>query len=56
MVEFEFLPFHALFEERRAHIERVEGLSDAYHLSFRDENVMVAYLLEVTRDEDEAAG
>jgi hypothetical protein len=26
----------------------VEELSDAYHLRFRDEDVMVAYLLEVT--------
>ena len=29
--------------------DRVEELSDAYHLRFRDEDVMVAYLLEVSR-------
>jgi homocysteine S-methyltransferase len=55
VVDFEFFAFHPLFEERSAHIERVEELSDAYHLTFRDENVMVAYLLEVTRDEETAA-
>ena len=32
-------------------IQRVENLSDAYHLSFGDTNVMVAYLLEVRRKE-----
>ena len=48
VVDFAFFDFHQLFKERRAHIERVEELSDAYHLRFRDEDVMVAYLLEVT--------
>ena len=38
-----------LFQHRRRQIERVEELSDAYHLRFKDEDVMVAYLLEVGR-------
>jgi hypothetical protein len=32
----------------------VEQLSDAYHLRFADEDVMVAYLLEVTRASGQA--
>jgi release factor glutamine methyltransferase len=48
VADFAFFDFHQLFQERRAQIERVEQLSDAYHLRFRDEDVMVAYLLEVT--------
>jgi S-methylmethionine-dependent homocysteine/selenocysteine methylase/SAM-dependent methyltransferase len=49
VVDFEFFAFHSLFEQRKDQIDRVEELSDAYHLRFRDEDVMVAYLLEVTR-------
>jgi S-methylmethionine-dependent homocysteine/selenocysteine methylase/SAM-dependent methyltransferase len=48
VVDFAFFDFHRLFTERKEQIERVEELSDAYHLRFRDEDVMVAYLLEVT--------
>src|SRR4051794_28898101 len=48
VVDFSFFDFHRLFAERKRHIERVEELSDAYHLTFRDEDVMVAYLLEIT--------
>jgi len=52
VVEFSFFPFGPLFERSRAQIERVEQLSDAYHIKVGDEDVMVAYLLEVThRDE-----
>jgi S-methylmethionine-dependent homocysteine/selenocysteine methylase len=49
VADFEFFAFHDLFEQRKDQIARVEELSDAYHLSFRDQDVMVAYLLEVTR-------
>jgi len=49
VVDFGFFPFGPLFDENREQIERVEQLSDAYHLRFADEDVMVAYLLEVTR-------
>jgi hypothetical protein len=38
-----------VFERSVPQIERVEQLSDAYHLAFGDERLMVAYLLEVTR-------
>ncbi len=48
VVDFSFFPFGPLFAENREQIERVEQLSDAYHLEFADEDVMVAYLLEVT--------
>jgi S-methylmethionine-dependent homocysteine/selenocysteine methylase/SAM-dependent methyltransferase len=48
VVEFSFFPFGPLFEQSRAQIERVEELSDAYHVSVGGEDVMVAYLLEVT--------
>ena len=49
VVDFSFFPFGPVFEQNREQIERVEQLSDAYHLRFGDEDVMVAYLLEVTR-------
>jgi hypothetical protein len=48
VVDFAFFDFHQLFTERKKQIDRVEELSDAYHLNFRDEDVMVAYLLEIT--------
>jgi S-methylmethionine-dependent homocysteine/selenocysteine methylase/tRNA1(Val) A37 N6-methylase TrmN6 len=48
VVDFAFFDFHQLFKERKEQIDRVEQLSDAYHLCFRDEDVMVAYLLEIT--------
>ncbi len=50
VVDFSFFPFGPLFDRNRAQIERVEELSDAYHLRFADEDVVVAYLLEVTRE------
>ena len=49
VVDFSFFPFGPLFERSRDQIERVEQLSDAYHIQVGDEDVMVAYLLEVTR-------
>jgi S-methylmethionine-dependent homocysteine/selenocysteine methylase len=48
VVEFSFFPFGPLFAENRAQIERVEQLSDAYHIAVGGEDVMVANLLEVT--------
>ena len=56
VVDFSFFDFHQLFSERKTQIERVEELSDAYHLNFRDEDVMVAYLLEVTPNRRGGAG
>jgi hypothetical protein len=49
VVDFGFFSFGPLFEANKAQIERVEELSDAYHLRVADEDVMVAYLLEIVR-------
>ena len=49
VVDFSFFPFGPVFQQNREQISRVEQLSDAYHLRFADDDVMVAYLLEVTR-------
>ena len=49
IVDFSFFPFGPVFEPNRPQIARVEGQSDAYHLAFADEDVMVAYLLEIVR-------
>ena len=49
VVDYAFFEFHELFEEVSEQIGRVEELSDAYHLKLGDRDVMVAYLLEITR-------
>jgi S-methylmethionine-dependent homocysteine/selenocysteine methylase len=49
VVDFGFFPFTAVFEESAEQIDRVEQLSDAYHLRLGAERVMVAYLLEISR-------
>ncbi|MDX6600585.1 MAG: hypothetical protein QOE87_4472 [Gaiellales bacterium] len=54
VVDFSFFPFGTVFEQNRQQIARVEESSDAYHLRFGTEDVMVAYLLEVKRREDRA--
>ena len=48
VVDFAFFQFSDMFSERQEQIERVEKLSDAYHLKLGGDDVMVAYLLEVT--------
>jgi len=48
VVDFSFFPFGPLFVASREQIRRVEELSDAYHIAVGDEDVVVAYLLEVT--------
>src|SRR5262249_38792546 len=48
VVDFSFFPFGPLFVRNREQIDRVEELSDAYHLRVADEDVVVAYLLEVS--------
>ena len=48
VADFSFFPFGPLFVQSKAQIERVEQLSDASHITVGDEDVMVAYLLEVT--------
>jgi S-methylmethionine-dependent homocysteine/selenocysteine methylase len=49
VVDFAFFEFHELFKEKSPQIERVEQLSDAYHLKLGDQDVMIAYLMEITR-------
>jgi S-methylmethionine-dependent homocysteine/selenocysteine methylase/SAM-dependent methyltransferase len=50
VVDFGFFEFSELFADKSEQIRRVEELSDAYHLRLGDRDVMVAYLLEITRD------
>ncbi len=49
MLDFGFFEFHELFRDKQEQIRRVEQLSDAYHLALGEQEVMVAYLLEVRR-------
>jgi S-methylmethionine-dependent homocysteine/selenocysteine methylase/SAM-dependent methyltransferase len=53
VVSFAFFEFHDLFTEKKEQILRVEEQSDAYHLQLGDHDVMVAYLIEVTRKGEE---
>jgi S-methylmethionine-dependent homocysteine/selenocysteine methylase/SAM-dependent methyltransferase len=53
VVSFAFFEFHELFKEKKEQILRVEEQSDAYHLRLGDHDVMVAYLIEVTRKGEE---
>jgi release factor glutamine methyltransferase len=53
VVSFAFFEFHDLFKEKSEQIARVEEQSDAYHLRLGDHDVMVAYLIEVTRKGEE---
>jgi S-methylmethionine-dependent homocysteine/selenocysteine methylase/SAM-dependent methyltransferase len=55
VVDFAFFEFHELFAEKKEQIQRVEELSDAYHLRLGERDVMVAYLLEITRRAPDAA-
>ena len=50
MVDFSFFEFSSLFNEKSEQIERVEEHSDAYHLTFGESEVMVAYLLEIKQE------
>lgn len=53
VVDFGFFEFSEVFRERKEQIARVESLSDAYHLTLGDEDVMVVYMLEATRKRQE---
>ena len=55
LADFGFFEFSDLFARAREQIARVEQLSDAYHLTLDGHEVMVAYLIEVTRKEDAGA-
>ncbi len=48
VIDFAFFHFSPVFFENVDQIRHVEQLSDAYHLAFAEENVVVMYLLEVT--------
>jgi len=49
VVDCSFVELTELFQRGREHVKQAEDLSDAYHLRFGDQEVMVAYLLEVRR-------
>jgi S-methylmethionine-dependent homocysteine/selenocysteine methylase/SAM-dependent methyltransferase len=49
VVDFAFFEFNDLFADKEEQIRRVEQLSDAYHLRLGEQNVILAYLLEVAR-------
>jgi homocysteine S-methyltransferase len=51
VVDFAFLELGPALADYKDQIERVEGISDAYHLRFGEESTMVAYLLEITPTE-----
>ncbi len=48
VVDYSFFPFGEVFESHAPQIARVEELSDAHHLAIGGDNVMIAYLLEIT--------
>jgi S-methylmethionine-dependent homocysteine/selenocysteine methylase/SAM-dependent methyltransferase len=47
VIDFSFFYFSPVFDENTDQIKRVSDLSDAFHLNFGQENVMVMYLLEI---------
>jgi S-methylmethionine-dependent homocysteine/selenocysteine methylase/methylase of polypeptide subunit release factors len=49
VIDFSFFHFSPVFYENLNQIRRVEELSDAFHLTFGEEEVMVMYLMEVKR-------
>ncbi len=49
MIDYNFFHFSPVFYENMDQIQRVEQLSDAFHLAFGEDAVMVMYLLEVRR-------
>ncbi len=53
VVDFGFFEFHELFSDKSEQITRVEELSDAYHLELSDRDVMVDYLIEITRKNED---
>lgn len=53
VVDFGFFEFHELFSDKSEQITRVEEFSDAYHLHLSDRDVMVDYLIEITRKNED---
>jgi hypothetical protein len=54
VLDYTFIPFGPVFETNKPQIERVEQISDAYHLKLGGDDLMVAYLIEVSRAADAA--
>jgi S-methylmethionine-dependent homocysteine/selenocysteine methylase/SAM-dependent methyltransferase len=54
VIDYAFFQFSPVFYENSEQIRRVEQLSDAYHLKFGDDDVIVMYLLEVRRKDETA--
>jgi S-methylmethionine-dependent homocysteine/selenocysteine methylase/SAM-dependent methyltransferase len=52
VVDYSFLPFNEVLEQNRAQVERVEQLSDAFHITIGTQDLAVAYLLEVRRRDE----
>jgi hypothetical protein len=50
VADYNFFPFGEPFLENLEQIELVERLSDAYHIRLADDDVGIAYLLEITRE------
>jgi len=50
VAEYTLFPFAAEYEGSRAQVDRVEELSDAYHLRVGEQDTMVAYLLEIRHE------
>ncbi len=48
VVDFGFFRYGPVFTEHAEQIQRVEALSDAFHLDLGGEDVIVSYLLEIT--------
>jgi len=55
VVDYGFVGFDDLETEPSEQIERVEASSDAYHIKLGGQDVMVAYLIEITRAGAEGA-
>jgi len=50
VVEYSLFGFPADYDANRAQVDRVEELSDAYHLRVGEQDTMVAYLLAIRHD------
>ena len=48
-MDFDAFNFSPVFLDNMEQIRRVEQFSDGYHVTFGGQEVMVAYLLEITR-------
>lgn len=56
VIDYAFFHFSPVFYENIDQIQRVEQLSDAYHLQFGEDDVMVMYLVEVRRKTEDHYG